>query len=373
MKIGFDAKRAYHNKTGLGNYSRTLIQSLAEYFPENEYYLFNPKPSEYTFENKHLHEIKPVGKWAKAFSPVWRTQGITSELKKLDIDLYHGLSHEIPLHMERSGTRSVVTIHDLIFERYPRQYNPVDVLIYRKKFLHACRKSDKIIAISQQTKEDIISYYKVPEDKIVVCYQACDKAFSRVVNDGDKARLRLKYKLPASFYLYVGSIIERKNLLSICKAMMREGNLIPLVVIGNGGTYKKKVKDFVIANGLQNVVLFMSDLEVQPSFAELPIFYQSAVALLYVSVFEGFGIPVLESLYSHLPVITSGISSLPEAGGDAAIYVNPYSTEEIAIAMRKVLDERTRREMIEKGIEYSKRFTLEKCATSVMNVYKEIC
>jgi hypothetical protein len=136
MNIGFDAKRNFHNTTGLGNYSRTLIKGLAEYYPEHQYYLFNPKPSDKfskpRFDN--VHEVLPQGFLAKKFSSAWRSKWVAKDLQKFGIQLYHGLSHEIPIGIELTSIPSVVTIHDLIFERYPEQFNKIDVQIYRKKF-----------------------------------------------------------------------------------------------------------------------------------------------------------------------------------------------------------------------------------------------
>src|SRR5690606_14569197 len=135
MKIAFDAKRAYHNATGLGNYSRTLISDLVAFQPDHDYYLVNPKPSyRYAFEGDRLHELLPQGFLAKKLSSLWRSKWVVDELVALQIDLYHGLSHEIPIGIETSGIKSVVTIHDLIFERFPQQYNPLDVRIYHRKF-----------------------------------------------------------------------------------------------------------------------------------------------------------------------------------------------------------------------------------------------
>ena len=123
MNIGFDAKRAYHNGTGLGHYSRTLIRSLAEYFPQHEYFLLNPKPSDlFKLKGKNIHEVQPSGVLHKTLSAVWRSTWIKNDLEKLGIDIYHGLSNEIPLDMHITDIRSVVTIHDVIFERFPGQY-----------------------------------------------------------------------------------------------------------------------------------------------------------------------------------------------------------------------------------------------------------
>src|SRR5436853_4842560 len=220
MNIGFDAKRAYHNKTGLGHYSRTLIHSLAAFYPDNEYYLFNPKPSTlFNFEEDNVHEFLPNGFPSTFFRSAWRSSWVKKDLKKLRIGLYHGLSHEIPIGIRDTRIKTVVTIHDLIHERFPGQYHPVDVKIYQKKFRYACEHSHRIIAISEQTKKDIIDYYKIPASKIEVCYQSCNSSFGKQVSEEEKRSVKLKYGLPEKFFLHVGSTIERKNLLSICKSV----------------------------------------------------------------------------------------------------------------------------------------------------------
>jgi len=382
MTIGFDAKRAFHNGTGLGHYSRTLIQSLSAFHPEHQYYLFNPRPGKlFQLKGENLHEVLPAGFFNQLFSSAWRSSWVKKDLKRLHIDLYHGLSHEIPVGIRKTGIKSVVTIHDLIHERYPEQYNAIDVKIYTKKFRYACEHADKVIAISEQTKRDIIAFYKTPEEKINVCYQSCNPAFGEIVSEKEKVAVKREFDLPDQFFLYVGSIIERKNLLNICKALflLRDDLAIPLVVIGEGGKYKQQVKDFVLQNDLEKKVIFLSDNEkakTSPAFrtaAVFPAIYQLAVAMIYPSFFEGFGIPVLEALWSRLPVITSNLSCLPEAGGDGAYYVNPAITEEIAAGMKKIFEDRQFADSLkEKGWKHAQHFTQQKCADAVMNVYKSI-
>lgn len=420
MNIGFDAKRAFHNQTGLGHYSRNLLWSLSEHFPEHQYYLFNPKPYPlYQLNAENMQEIGPTSFFHRLFTSAWRSSWVKKDLKKLKIDLYHGLSHEIPVGIQKTGIKSVVTIHDLIHERYPEQYSFVDVKIYRKKFRYACAHADKVIAISEQTKKDIIEFYKIPESKIRVCYQSCNPDFAQRASEEEKAKVKEGYNLPDKFFLYVGSIIERKNLLNICKAvfLLRNELNIPLVVIGDGGKYKEKVKDYIRQNGLADKIIFLSEKEPAQSFkyrlklleyeeeifrqdsqdiiseedetrllkrslemerfknasADFPAIYQSAIAMIYPSFFEGFGIPVLEALWSKLPVITSNVSCLPEAGGEGSYYVNPASAEEIAAAMKKIYaDKQFAAAMVEKGWQHAQNFTPQKHAESVMNVYMSL-
>ena len=382
MNIGFDAKRAYHNSTGLGHYSRTLIRLLSEHYPEHAYYLFNPKKSSrYNLQGKNIHEITPSGLPSVLFRSAWRSSWVKKDLAKYKIDLFHGLSHEIPVGLNKTGIRSVVTIHDLIHERFPEQYNPVDVKIYTTKFRYACQHADKVIAISQQTKQDIIDFYKIPSEKISIVYQSCSPAFSVQAGEEEKKRIAAKYDLPSKFFLSVGSIIERKNLLNICKAifLIRNKIDIPLVVIGEGGKYKQQVKDFILQHGLKEKIIFLSDKKIarmDPGFLtakDLPVIYQLAICMIYPSFFEGFGAPVMEALWSRLPVITSNVSCLPEAGGDAAYYVNPDSAEEISEAMVRIYtDKELVATMKEKGWRHAMQFSPEKYVAGVMSVYKSL-
>ncbi len=382
MNIGFDAKRAYHNGTGLGHYSRTLIRSLAEYFPHNDYYLFNPRASDlFQLDGKNLHEVLPSAILHKALSSVWRSKWIINDLEKNKIDIYHGLSNEIPIDIDTTGIRSVVTIHDLIFERFPEQYSKIDVQIYKKKFRYACDHANKVIAISQQTKRDIMEFYKTPEERISVCYQSCNPGFGKRASEEVKKLIKEKYALPDEYFLYVGSIIERKNLLNVCKAvyLLRNDLKVPLIVIGDGTKYKQQVKDFIRQNGLEKQVIFLSDdplAKVASSFLradDFPAIYQMATAMIYPSFFEGFGIPVLEALWSRLPVITSNVSCLPEAGGQGAYYVDPNSSEEIAMGMKRIYFEKDLAEKLKDlGWQHAQNFTQQKCAGGVMKVYEKL-
>lgn len=382
MNIGFDAKRAFHNGTGLGHYSRTLIRSLADYFPQHNYFLYNPKPSAlFKLEGKNIHEVQPGNFIFRLFSSAWRSSGVLKDLEKNRIEIYHGLSNEIPVGIKKSGIKSVVTIHDLIFERFPQQYSKIDVEIYSVKYRYACQHADRVIAISEQTKRDIIDFYKTPEEKITVCYQSCNPAFSETASEKLKQQVREKYSLPAEYFLYVGSVIERKNLLAICRAvyLLRDELPIPLVVIGDGGKYKEQVKDFISQQGLNDRIIFLSEnplAKVSSSFLraeDFPAIYQMATAMIYPSFFEGFGIPVLEALCSRVPVITSSVSCLPEAGGDGAYYVNPNNAEEIAGGMKKICQDKTlAASLIEKGWQHAQNFTQQKCAAAVMKVYESL-
>jgi glycosyltransferase involved in cell wall biosynthesis len=384
MKIGFDAKRAFHNNTGLGFYSRTLIELLREHYPSNDYYLFNPKPSrKHHISGEHIHEILPTRFPSNLFRSAWRSSWVTKDIRKLGIDLYHGLSHEIPVGIKQSGAKSVVTIHDLIHERFPKQYNAIDLKIYTRKYKYACKHADKIIAISEQTKQDIIDFYKIEPEKIDVCLQSCSPVFSVQATPWEKADIAKKYNLPNEFFLSVGTINERKNLLNVCNALflLRNDLNVPLVVIGRGkGEYYQKVKDLILQHNLEDRVIFLSEkpaAKTDPTWLateDMPAIYQMSTAMIYPSFFEGFGAPVMEALWSRVPVITSNLSCLPEVGGDAAWYVNPASASEIADAMSGIYNDPALADtMRDKGWAHAQNFTPEKYVASIMNVYQSVC
>lgn len=379
MNIGFDAKRAYHNGTGLGFFSRVLIKLMALHYPQHHYYLFNPKPGTLFKPGlPHISEVLPSRPLHKLLSSGWRSKWVTNDLRHLKIDLYHGPSQEIPRGLPQTGIASVVTIHDLFPELYPQDFKPIDVKIYRSKLRYACKYADKIMAISEETKGHIIRRYDTDPTRIDVAYQSCDPIFNVIEGEEKKEAVRKKYGLPQQFFLHVGTIIERKNLLNICKALkLAERDIaIPLVVVGKGGAYKEKVKQYLADNQLQNKVIFLSDqLAAQgkkPFIAteDFPALYQLSTAMIYPSFYEGFGMPIIEAMSGGVPVITATTSCMPEIAGDAAFLADPERPEEMAEGLRKFYgDPAYRHAAIAKGFENAQRFSSEKYVQSVMNIY----
>ncbi len=382
MKIGFDAKRAFHNHTGLGVFSRVLIQLLVDNYPDNQYYLFNPKPGNlFNASGASLSEILPPPYLTGMLSSLWRSKCSTRDIKKLGLDLYHGLSHEIPRGMPATGIPSIVTMHDLFPEIYPEQYKPLDVKIYRSKSRYACKNATRIMAISQETKKHIIEKYGVDPERIEVIYQSFDPVFSKLQSRAEKENIREKYQLPPAYFLHVGSIIERKNLLNICRAMkMIQGEIsIPLVVVGDGKRYKDKVKQFIAENQMENSIIFLPEILSRAGQSpvilreDFPAIYQMATAMIYPSFYEGFGIPIVEAMAGGVPVITSNTSCLPEVGGKAAFYVNPGNPSEMAEGFRKIVgDPVLADQMTQLGFEQIKKFLPETYVSAVMKMYEKV-
>ena len=383
MKIGFDAKRLYNNFTGLGNHSRTTIDILTAEFPEHEYYLFTPKVransvTEPYLTKEHCHTILPNGILRGS---AWRTFGLARELKRNDIEIYHGLSNEMPTGLFHSGIGTVVTIHDVAFHTFPEMYHRHDRIIYNRKWRFACEHADRIIAISECTKHDVMKYYNVPEHKIDVVYQPVNERYYKTnpnppCEGGDA--MRRVCNGPSTegsdtpYMLYVGSVNSRKNLLGVIKAMelMPKDVQIPLVVVGGGGAYKQEVKQYVAEHGMEHLVVWPAHV----SDEDLVQLYREAQVFVYPSFYEGFGLPVVEAQLCGCPVVTSNVSSLPEAGGPFAQKADPTSIEDIRDKMLKVLtDTELRNEMREKGHEYAmKTFHPTILARQLMDVYKRI-
>lgn len=369
MRIGFDAKRAFTNSAGLGNFSRNTLNALAQQYPEGQQFLFSPSANHSLFSPKNATVIHPQGLWWKTFPNAWRSIKIGREAEDLKLDIFHGLSHELPLGIEYSDIKTVVTIHDLIYMRYPAYFKKIDRVIYDRKFRYACQVATKIHAISEQTKYDLISYYNTPEEKIEVIYQSINPLFFKEVDEVQKKSVRLKYHLPERFLLTVGTVEARKNLLGLLEGMLFSRIDMPLVVVGKSTDYRKKVQQLIDSRPRELKVFFLTGV----NDTELQALYQSAEAMIYPSFFEGFGLPIVEAQASGCPVITSNISSMPEAGGNAAIYVDPEKPEEIGRVMETLLNSSSiAGKLIEKGIENAQLYIPEQYAWQLIKLYNNI-
>ncbi len=377
MRIGFDAKRAYHNYTGLGNYSRDLIKSLLDEYPDNEYYLYSPKTSgnprfKFVKGRENVKICLPESPVHKTFKALWRSINLEKTLVSDQVDIFHGLSNEIPRRRKfgKDRVKYVVTIHDLIFKRYPRNYRAVDRRIYNVKFKYAAKNADKIIAISEQTKKDIQEYYKIPGDKIEVIYQTCHENFKKEYSKEIQEHIREKFQLPEKYILNVGTIESRKNLNALVQSIPKMDNDLPIVVVGRKTKYFNFLKVQMQKQKVdESRFIFLKNV----SMDELPSIYKMAELFVYPSIFEGFGIPIIEALYSGTPVITTDGGCFPEAGGPNSVYVDPLNYDQLAETIDALLQNKSQREkMSEKGLEYVKKFDPTLLAEQVKDLYKSL-
>lgn len=363
MKIAYDAKRFFHNASGLGNYSRDLVRILARFYPENQYILLNKNKSE---RGKQILDSSNVSFIETSKGKMSRQLKMGKDAQNLDADIFHGLSGELPLKWNPKPIKKIVTIHDLIFVRFPQYYTWFDRKIHFWKFRKAANSADKIIAISEQTKRDIIQFLKVDEDKIDVVYQGCHASFKEKQSQEILTQIKEKFNLPERFILNVGTIEPRKNLLNVVKSL--KDSKIPLVVVGAKKPKYFKLIEKEIKNGKVEVQ-FLSGV----SMEELAGIYRLADIFIYPSFFEGFGIPVIEALFSETVVITSNVSCLPEAGGPDSVYVNPESVEDIKAKILFLWDnESERKRRAEKGLQFVQKFNDEMIAEEMMMVYNSL-
>ena len=375
MKIGFDGKRAAQNFTGLGNYSRYALEALAKYYPDEEYRVYIPKDVDNPkFEDilsaagGVMKKVLPLSAVARRLKSLWRVWGVTKSLATDGVQVFHGLSNELPLNIRKAspGVKSVVTVHDVIFRRLPGCYPVIDRMIYDYKFRRACRNADHVIAVSECTKRDIVNDYGISPDKVTVIYQGCDPLFAEPINKERMAEIKAKYSLPDKFIVSVGTIEERKNLLSVVKSLLLLPDDIHLVAVGRRTKYTALVDKFVAENHLEHRVHLLHGVP----YVDLPVIYRCADVFAYMSLYEGFGIPLLEALNSRVPVVAAAGSCLEEAGGPGSIYVEPFDVAAIAGAVKRCLLPDVKEAMVAAGLEWAARFSMERFAHETMDCYK---
>ncbi len=371
IAIGFDAKRAFFNYSGLGNYSRNLINALANLYPKSSYILFTPKlrTKISLTSTVDFRVVGPSGFIFKFFRSLWRSKYMVNDIVREKVEVYHGLSHELPFGIEKTSVKTVVTVHDLIFVRFPHFFNPIDAYIYRKKIVHACRVAHKIVAISHQTKNDLVDLLGIDSSKIEVIHQGCGAQFWKEYPISFHEEVKQIHGLPPRYLLYVGTIEQRKNLMAIIKAKHEFNIELPLLVVGRKADYYHKVVEpYLQANKVKNV-FFLEGVTNE----QLPIVYQNAECFIYPSLFEGFGIPLLEALVSGVPVITSTGGCFSEAAGPSSLYIDPENHEELANAIIKLNgNPDMRNKMIASGKEYAQQFSDEIIAQRHMELYLKL-
>ncbi len=367
MKIGFDAKRAFLNSSGLGNYSRNTLNALYEYYPENKYVLFTPELNEELFSNYNRFDvISPDSSISKIFKSLWRSFSVSGQLKKNELDCFHGLSNELPDGVHKTDVPAVVTIHDLIFMRYPQFYKPIDRKIYFAKVKYACSSAKKIIAISEQTKSDIIRYFNVNPEKIELVYQSISPAFFQ---HQEHKEVFEKYNLSAEYILSVGTLEPRKNQLSILKALHEKEIKTQIVFVGKPTEYSVEMLKYISENKMDSQVKLLNNIPRK----DLVALYQNARLSIYISIFEGFGLPVIESMACGCPVITSNVSCLPETAGGAAFLCSPENYSELGTQIKNILErDSLRQELILKGNERARTFHPENFAKKMVSLYSEL-
>lgn len=318
MRIAFDAKRYFNNSSGLGNFSRSLVHSLASRFPNDEFILFHEKPVVFDSPFENVSVFSPSQK-----SILWRTLGIAKDAANLGIDVFHGLSNEIPAGLANKGIRSMVTIHDVIFKRYPGLYPTIDRWIYNRKTAFALKNADKVVAASHATAADLQTFYQFPTSNSEVIYQPIAPEFYELQQKHETVEV--------PYFVYVSSFTRRKNHGALIEAFAKIQKQCDwnLLLVGIGGETLHEVRNYVQHEKLENRVRIMHDL----SQLDLIQLMQGASGFVYPSLFEGFGIPLAEAAVCGLPMAVSNIPVFKELAENAAIYFHPNNANEIADSM----------------------------------------
>ena len=410
MRIAIDATLLRKENTGTGFYIINLINGLLKIDGKtenktsdiinnnkgddkdshNEYYvILNERDSENFFDFSKTKNFFIVDKKfnSRIERVLWQFFLLPFELKNYKIDVLHSPNYITPLI--KHGLKIIVTIHDLTFLIFPEKFTITKRLFFRFFVPRFIKKADKIIAVSNNTKKDILNFFKVNEDKIEVTYESIpeyyykreenieDKRSDNIseTRDRDEDRNILKkYGIEKKFILFVGMIEPRKNVLNILKAYKKiEKDLdADLVIVGKKGWYFKEIEEYferAKEEGLKNKIIFTGYV----SEPKLKYFYKNAFIFVYPSIYEGFGLPPLQAMASGIPVITSNSSSIPEVVGDAAIKINPENVDELADAIMQLYSDFNKREgLVKNGLLQASKFSIENFAENTLKVYLSV-
>ena len=383
MIIGIDGSRAFDKKrTGTENYSYQLLKALSKIDSVNRYIV-------YLRPNLEIATLPSVARnddyrWPKNFQFsivnfqfLWTQGGLALQTFKDNLDVLFVPSHTLPI-IRKPGLKTVITVHDLGSEYLPHMHQLKQRIYLSYMQRHQLSSASKIIAVSKATKEDLVKKIGINSDKVSVVYEGYDeKLFKPVKPATEVYKQSLKtsatevYSL-MPYFLFVGTIQPRKNLTRVIQAFSRvilnEVKDLKLVIVGGKGWISEEIYKLPKKLGVEKRIKFLGYVPDK----DLPALYSGAIALVFPSLFEGFGLPILEAQACGCPVIISTISSMPEVAGKGAIYVDPYSVDDIVDGMRKIEDRRLRMEKIKQGFENIKRFSWEKCARETLKVLEEV-
>lgn len=335
MRVGFDVSQIAH-KGGVNTYTQKLAEQLS-YLPNVEMvYLYSSLRVPYQGNLKNVKAYRLPPTLFEMLFNRWRSIPVETFIGSVDI--FHSSDWTQP----PSKAKKVTTYHDLVALKYPEWSHPKIIEVHKRKLKLVEREIDAIIAVSESTKRDLIEVSSIPADKITVIYEAPSANFKPQSEEKVK-RFKEKYKLPERYALAIGGVGGRRNLNRIQEA----------------------AKDYNLV--IAGVTLPWLSIE------ELELLYNAADVLMYCSLYEGFGIPILDAFSTGLPVITSNVSSMPEVGGDAALYVDPFNVEDIKNKLDQMMrDEQLKKEMIKKGFKQVKKFSWEKAAQQTLGVYEKL-
>jgi glycosyltransferase involved in cell wall biosynthesis len=371
MKIAVNTRMLLRGKLdGIGWFTHEIMSRVVKAHPEHEFHFIFDRPYDESFvfaSNVKVHVVMPQARHPWLFR-LWYNWMVPRKLKQIGADIF--VSPDMMLSL-RTDCKQIVVLHDLNFEHYPEDL-PSHISRYlRSQSPLFAQRADTIVTVSEFSKQDIVKQYGVDASKVQVVYNAPQEAY-RVLNVNERDLSKKKWAQGDNYFVFISSIHPRKNLLRLLKAYdrfrMQSGRSVKLVAVGRRFWKNQSLDDTLRDMKFADDVIFTGHLEQ----SELTHALGGALALVYVSYFEGFGVPIVEAFRSGVPVITSNVTSMPEVAGDAALQVNPFNEEEIASAMvRIVQDSLLRTDMIAKGEERVKLFDWNSSAEKFWGIINE--
>lgn len=374
MIIGIDGNEAnVQKRVGISEYAYQLLEQFASFeFAKHKninfvvYLKDKPKNLPPESKNWHYRVLKPGKLWTQ-----WRLP-LDLYVHKPHPDVFFSMTHYAPRF---SPVPTVVAVMDVAYMRFPELFNANDLYQLRNWTNYSVKNAKKVLTISNSSRDDIIKAYRTPVEKVVTIYPGIKNMLSLEPRVFSMNQLKTKYHIADNFILFVGTLQPRKNIVRLIEAFSKvkkqesETKDLNLVIIGRRGWQYEEILAAPEKYGVADEVKILENV----SDDELDVFYQHALCYVLPSLYEGFGLPVVEAMQRGCPVITSNVSSLPEAGGDAALYVDPENVDDIAEKiMQLVTDKKLRHELIEKGKKQIQKFSWEKAAKETLDVLQEV-
>lgn len=370
MHIGLDATAIPKNRAGAGNYIFNLVRGLAEVDFDNRYTIFakSDQISDFGVINPGM-EFVPVDMSRRSVRLAWEQTGLPQAVRKRDLDLLHSPHYTMPVV---KPSKSVVTFCDTTFQLYPEMHSRAKRVFFPAMMNWSAKHADRLIAISDSTRNDVIRLLGVAPDKIVSIPLAASAAFRTLTTELVQSVCEKYVVSRGRFIYYVGVLEPRKNVPLLIEAYARIQPIlgdVPLLIAGKKGWMYEAIFERVAQLGLQDHIRFLGYVPQD----ELIALYNAAGVFVYPSNYEGFGLPVLEAMQCGAPVVTTTASSLPEVAGDAALLVPPQDVEALAEAIHRILtNTQLASDLSKRGLEQSKQFSWQRCALETIQVYRSL-
>ncbi|WP_406944927.1 glycosyltransferase family 4 protein [Halobacillus sp. SY10] len=380
MIIGVDGRKLTSNKTGIGIYLENMLKYIIKNDDNNFYYVFSDNEININFNNDKknivfikVNDLNKIFPNNQIYQPIWLNLILPKYLKKYKVDVFWGPNFLKPITFP--AKKSIVTVHDLAFIN-AKEYHSKFHAMYLKFFLNLIFNKDiNIFTVSNYSKQSIMGNFKyIESDQIAITYCSYDRnLFTGNYDSEIRNNIHTKYNLPEKYLLFVGTTTARKNLVNLLysyeESIKKKRAICKLVVVGAKGNGLENVKEIVKHFNLEEYVIFLGYVETE----DLPYIYNMAEVFVFPSFYEGFGIPLLEAMASGTPVISANVTSLPEVAGDAAVYINPSSPENISKGIDSLLsDELKQNELKNNGINRVELFHWELSANVFINKLKDI-